>query len=190
MPILPREIDLFPSDLLDRTDVGTEPDRRWWAVYTRSRREKDLMRRLKTMDLAFYGPTVAKSQRSPSGRVRTSFMPVFANYVFVYGDAGARHRTLETNCVSSCIEVADGDFTRAEPRPRGHEGSYFGDHFAEGSWEWGCHARRVWRSTANRPATERAGTWQAVSALHHGARSSRIAAIRAIRSPISGAPKS
>jgi transcription antitermination factor NusG len=109
VPILPREIDLYPSDLLDRADIESESERRWWAVYTRSRREKDLMRRLKSMELAFYGPTVEKSQRSPAGRVRTSFVPVFANYVFLYGDAGARHRTLETNCVSSCIEVADGE---------------------------------------------------------------------------------
>jgi transcription antitermination factor NusG len=114
VPILTREIDLFPSDLLDRDEVGAEPDRRWWAVYTRSRREKDLMRRLKAMELAFYGPTVEKSHRSPSGRARTSFVPVFANYVFLYGDAGARHRTLETNCVSSCIEVADGETLRRE----------------------------------------------------------------------------
>jgi transcription antitermination factor NusG len=116
MPILARETDLYPPDLLDRDELGREPDRRWWAVYTRSRREKDLMRRLKAMQLAFYGPTVAKSQRSPSGRVRTSFVPLFTNYVFVYGDAAARYHTLETSCVSSCIEVIDGQTLSRELR--------------------------------------------------------------------------
>lgn len=116
MPLLAKETDLYPPDLLDRDDLGQDSVTRWWAVYTRSRREKDLMRRLEAIELAFYGPTVEKAQRSPSGRVRTSFVPLFANYVFLYGDADDRYRALETNCVSSCIQVADGEALSRELR--------------------------------------------------------------------------
>jgi len=48
MPTLAAEIDLYPSDLLDREDWGENAEgRHWWALYTRSRREKELMRRLR-----------------------------------------------------------------------------------------------------------------------------------------------
>ena len=116
MPILAKETDIYPADLLEHDQIGREADRQWFAIYTRSRREKDLMRRLKTMGVSFYGPTVKKPQRSPSGRIRTSFMPLFPNYVFVYGDSDSRYQALETNCVSSCVPVVDGEALSGELR--------------------------------------------------------------------------
>lgn len=108
MPILTRETDLYPHDLFERPDLNNQPDRHWWALYTRSRREKDLMRRLVALDVPFYGPIVAQRTRSPSGRVRTSHVPLFAGYVFIYGDESQRYAALTTNCVSRDIIVADG----------------------------------------------------------------------------------
>lgn len=108
MPILEREHDIHPPDLLDRAAAGDDSDEKWWALYTLSRREKQLMRRLRDMDIAYYGPIVEQRKRSPSGRVRTSYVPLFSNYVFLYGDASSRYRALTTNCVSRDIEVVDG----------------------------------------------------------------------------------
>lgn len=108
MPILERETDLYPEDLFEREELGEERDQRWWVFYTRSRREKEMMRKLLAMDVPFYGPMVPQPRRSPSGRTRTAYLPLFANYVFVYGDSSDRHAALTTNCVSRSIEVADG----------------------------------------------------------------------------------
>jgi transcriptional antiterminator RfaH len=120
MPILTRETDLYPPDLLERDDLEQDTEDRWWAIYTRSRREKDLMRQLHKLGLAFYGPTVKRTHRSPSGRLRTTYLPLFTNYVFLRGDAEARYRAFETNCVSSCIPVVDGGELTRELRSLRH----------------------------------------------------------------------
>lgn len=109
MPLLAKEIDLFPADLLDVAEATIQDsDARWWALYTISRREKQLMRKLVTLDISFYGPVVERRYRSPNGRVRTSYEPLFSNYVFVYGDPSQRYAAMTTNCVSQCYDVKDG----------------------------------------------------------------------------------
>ena len=110
MPILPREQDVFPADLLSGMDEWQFDNCRhsnWWVLYTLSRREKELMRRLKTLDIPFYGPLIPKKTRSPNGRVRTSFVPLFPGYVFIHGQEEQRHIALTTNCVSRSITVDD-----------------------------------------------------------------------------------
>src|SRR5687768_9707026 len=109
MPILSKEVDLFPSDLLDRLEIQTIGlTTNWYALYTVSRREKQLMRKLLQLNIAFYGPVIERRYRSPNGRVRTSYQPLFSNYVFVHGDCGQRYASLTTNCVSRCYEVPNG----------------------------------------------------------------------------------
>jgi len=108
MPILTQETELFPPDLLDREDLLSEEDLSWWAVYTISRREKELMRRLEPMNVSFYCPMIEKKYRSPAGRARTSYVPMFSNYVFVFGDEETRYKIWTTNCVSQCVVVPDG----------------------------------------------------------------------------------
>ncbi len=105
MPILSQEPDLFPPDLLTRPELGAE--RQWWAVYTRSRQEKELMRRLYALEIPFYSPIVESRSRSPAGRIRTSYLPLFSNYVFLLGTEDERLEALKTNTVSSMIEVTD-----------------------------------------------------------------------------------
>jgi transcriptional antiterminator RfaH len=106
MPILAKEPDIFPEHLLDdpASNGATEP---WWALYTMPRREKDLMRRLKTMGLGFYAPIIEARKRSPQGRIRKSYLPLFAGYVFMHGGEEARVRALTTNCISRCLTVPD-----------------------------------------------------------------------------------
>ena len=106
MPLLKQEPDIYPDDLLDRGMAG-ELDSSWWAMYTLSRREKLLMRSLHAQRIPFYGPTIERRNRSPAGRVRLSYQPLFSNYVFVCGNAEQRLAALQTNCVSKCTQVVD-----------------------------------------------------------------------------------
>src|SRR5262245_8177416 len=90
MPPLSREPNLFPAELFQPEYLGLHTDWKWTALYTHSRREKELMRRLYGMGISFYCPVVAQRRRAPSGRVRVSHIPLFSNYVFLYGDEMAR----------------------------------------------------------------------------------------------------
>jgi transcription antitermination factor NusG len=115
MPILAQETSLYPQDLLSRAEAeltaraaSADEAPCWWAMYTRSRQEKQLMRKLLTLETAFCCPTIERRYRSPSGRVRRVYEPLFSNYVFVYGDAATRYAALTTNCVSQCRQVGDG----------------------------------------------------------------------------------
>src|SRR3972149_3559745 len=107
MPILLPEPDIFPEGLLGDEPPAADPARQWWALYTLPRREKELMRRLRTMEIPHYGPLVKRRFRSPNGRARTSYVPLFAGYVFLCGDEVARYQSLTTNCVSRCLVVDD-----------------------------------------------------------------------------------
>src|SRR5690554_3315743 len=103
MPILKPEPDCFPENLLDQL----EDEVPWWACYTRWRQEKQLMRALRQSGVSHYAPIISRRYRSPAGRVRESFIPLFANYVFVYGDEMARYQAVCSGCVSSTIAVTD-----------------------------------------------------------------------------------
>ncbi len=104
MPILPAQPDVFPPTLLDDAAAGPT----WWALYTLARREKELMRRLRALEVPFYAPLVKQRSRSPAGRTRESYLPLFPSYVFVCGDELARQAALTTNCVSRWLPVPDG----------------------------------------------------------------------------------
>ncbi len=104
MPLLDREPDIFPDNLLTSEDALKQP---WWAIYTLARQEKKLMRDLIQQKIAFYAPVIERRYRSPNGRLRKSFEPLFANYVFVCGDEDARYRTVSTGCVSRCMSVPE-----------------------------------------------------------------------------------
>lgn len=105
MPILKHEPDIFPENLLDDPAFADEQGLKWWAIYTISRREKDLMRKLRAMGIAHYSPIALQRKRSPSGRVRQSFIPLFSNYVFLCGTDEHRYQARTTNCVSKDLIV-------------------------------------------------------------------------------------
>jgi len=113
MPILPRQRDIFPDSLLDGS-AGDEcgcpvaDDRgRWVAFYTLSRREKDLMRKLEAAEVPFYAPLVKRRLRSPGGRARLTYMPLFPGYVFALVDDDQRRTALATNTVARWLPVPD-----------------------------------------------------------------------------------
>jgi transcription antitermination factor NusG len=107
MPIARQETELFPLDLFERVEQRAPNDGRWWALYSLSRHEKQLMRRLLAHEIQFYCPIVARRFRSPAGRIRVSYLPLFNNYVFMFGDDDQRRAALATQCVSRVIEAPD-----------------------------------------------------------------------------------
>ena len=116
MPILEREDDIYPENLLTDESLLADSDRSWWCIYTLSRREKDLMRRLATFEIPYFGPVIPKRFRSPNGRLRTSFIPLFPNYVFMFGNEQDRYQAMTTNCVSKCNPVEDHERLVADLR--------------------------------------------------------------------------
>ncbi len=109
MPILKREDDIWPADLLGEHSPWLEREGlQWWCIYTLSRREKDLIRKLASWEIPHYAPMIPKRYRSPAGRLRTSFVPLFPNYVFMLADNEMRHRSMTSNCISRYTEVTDG----------------------------------------------------------------------------------
>ena len=107
MPILAQEPDLYPASLFSDGELNQPSSRRAWALYCLSNKEKPLMRHLRALEIPHYGPQVAKRYRSPAGRVRTSYVPLFAGYVFLFGDEAQRYRAKCTGYVSRCIEAWD-----------------------------------------------------------------------------------
>ena len=107
MPILKKESDQYPDNLFDDEALLARTDLDWHCLYTISRREKDLMRRLHVKQIAFYAPVITKRYRSPNGRLRTSYIPLLPNYVFMLGSEGDRYEAMTTNCISRHQIVED-----------------------------------------------------------------------------------
>ena len=106
MPILAKEPDLFPDSLLDDATADVQ-DESWFAMYTLARHEKELMRKLRPLNIAHYGPLVQHRTRSPQGRIRTSYVPLFSGYVFVRSTEVGRHDAVSTGCISRCLPVKE-----------------------------------------------------------------------------------
>ena len=107
MPILAKEPDMFPESLLEQPAGG--PDDAWFAMYTLARQEKELMRKLRPLKIAHYGPMVSQRKRSPAGRIRTSYVPLFTGYVFIRCDEVGRHDAVSTGCISRCLPVTESE---------------------------------------------------------------------------------
>lgn len=65
------------------------------------------MRRLRQLQISHYGPLIERRHPTPTGRVRTAYVPLFPSYVFMQGDEDTRYKAMTTNCVSRCLPVVD-----------------------------------------------------------------------------------
>jgi hypothetical protein len=113
MPILPRQPDIFPAWLLDEragavdAEDGGTPRSGWVAFYTLSRREKDLMRKLHAARIPYYAPLIRRRLRSPGGRTRVSYVPIFPGYAFALIDEDQRRVALATNTIARWLPIPD-----------------------------------------------------------------------------------
>lgn len=121
MPLIGPERSSFPDNVLSEEiqAAGREAGKHWRVLYTRSRMEKELMRRLTAKSTPFYAPIMANHYRSPAGRQRTSYLPLFSNYVFLFGSETDRYDALTSGCVSRALDVSAeegflGDLRRIE----------------------------------------------------------------------------
>jgi transcription antitermination factor NusG len=110
MPILGEQVSLFPEWLLeDDAEVGL--DRAWWVLYTKSRQEKAVARNLLEQEIPFYLPLV-KKRSLWRGRKMVSYVPVFANYVFLCANQMELAKAWATNRVVRALAVSDGQRLR------------------------------------------------------------------------------
>jgi transcription antitermination factor NusG len=105
MPLLAPEPRAFP-DTLFSDPAGLADGGHWWVLYTRARMEKALARNLRARQIPFYLPLYEQAHTS-GGRTRAAYLPLFAGYVFLYGDDSARLTALETNLLCATIPVPD-----------------------------------------------------------------------------------
>lgn len=80
---------------------------KWFAIYTKPRFEKKLMRQLYEAQIPFYGPMISRRFRSPSGKLRLSIEPLFPNYVFIHGTEMQRYTAVCTGSVSRWMPVTN-----------------------------------------------------------------------------------
>jgi len=108
MPLLEKEPEIVPESIFDLGD-------RWRVAHVRSRQEKLLTRHLLKHGIAFYLPQMEKTTVR-GGRRFTSYLPLFAGYVFFRCDAAARQTALRTNVVARLIEVEEQALLNEELR--------------------------------------------------------------------------
>ena len=121
MPILEKETCVHPEYLLveppylygEPSNGDQTSERRWWAVYTKSRQEKSLARHLISHDIPFYLPLIPKDSIIRARRVR-SHIPLFGGYVFLFGNEEERVSALTTNRISRILPVLDQDRLRQD----------------------------------------------------------------------------
>jgi transcriptional antiterminator RfaH len=107
MPILQSEARVFPDDLLispkDQTlFAGSE----WRVLHTKPRQEKSLARELLIREIPFFLPTVRRT-RPHDGRLRTSELPLFDSYVFLFGNYDQYVSALATQRIVRSLRVPD-----------------------------------------------------------------------------------
>jgi len=113
MPILPREPDIFPDDVLESEESADSP---WWLLYTKSRQEKRIMRLLRLAEVGFYAPMIPQRYRSPAGRLRESYVPLFAAYIFLRGGDEERYHAICTGGITKASPIHEVDQLLADLR--------------------------------------------------------------------------
>lgn len=113
-PVLGGEPTLYPMDLLE-AEEDEQTERKWWVVYTKSRQEKALARSLLGYEIPFYLPLIEKTTAYRRSKL-TSRLPLFSNYLFMYGSPEERVVGLTTNRISRTIEVPEPEGLRNDLR--------------------------------------------------------------------------
>jgi transcriptional antiterminator RfaH len=106
MPLLAPEPYLFPNEILDSSTAPVDSTERWIVLHSRPRAEKALARQLLARQVPFFLPLFHKRWRA-SGRLQSSYLPLFPGYVFLRGDDAARVEALTTNLVVNVLPVGD-----------------------------------------------------------------------------------
>jgi len=93
--------DLFRQDMSSPAEI-----QQWWVLQTRSRAEKSLARQLSRQNISFFLPLFERRRRVLRRLVCTQ-IPLFPGYLFLCGTEEERRKSLESNLVARCLDVAD-----------------------------------------------------------------------------------
>lgn len=104
MPILSKEVYVWPEALLSENEPLGDRDDCWWVLHTRPRTEKVIARRLLSDRVPFFLPLYERRHRYRNGSV-VSYLPLFPGYVFLRGTNETRLRGLDTSLVARCLNV-------------------------------------------------------------------------------------
>ena len=111
------DINLYPESLLDATDeieiLEAAAESSWRVVYTKSRQEKAFARDLLGLQIPFYLPLIKKTTQYGKRSV-SSLLPIFTNYVFMFGTEEQRIASLKTNRISRMLPVPDSHTLRRD----------------------------------------------------------------------------
>jgi transcription antitermination factor NusG len=105
MPILEAEVNIYPTNLLHDA-LRDDEQRSWWALMTKSRQEKSVARHLLSREVPFYLPLIWKDNLIRGRKVR-SHIPLFSNYIFLYGTPDDRVTALQSNRLTETLHVVD-----------------------------------------------------------------------------------
>lgn len=104
-----------PYLLSDECLLGSEQDQfanhAWWVMHTKPRTEKALARRMHELQRHYFLPIQEKRTLSRS-RMKSSYIPLFPSYLFVFGTPEDRLQAIKTNMVVQCITVTEQDQLR------------------------------------------------------------------------------
>lgn len=106
MPVLAREIFVYPEALFEEPEAQKPVSGTWWVLHTKPRAEKALARRLLRWNIAFFLPLFEKCRRI-GATIRSVHLPLFPGYLFLCGDTDARITAFETDLVAQSLHVPD-----------------------------------------------------------------------------------
>ena len=112
MPVLSKEISLFPETLLD-SPPASDLARCWWAIHSKPRQEKSIAREFLRDKVPFFLPQVTRQLIYGRRRIQ-SLSPLFSGYLFLFGTEEERARTLTSNRVLQLLPVMDQDELRRD----------------------------------------------------------------------------
>lgn len=107
MPILPAEPDMYPTTLWADGGPAPDPDRQWWCLHVKPRRDKAIARILRKRQRVYYLPQMEQVSWTPGGRKIRSILPLFGGYVFLHGDVYDRAEALHSGHIANVLEVSD-----------------------------------------------------------------------------------
>ena len=97
---------MYPNDLLREVPISIDTGRHWFALHTKPRQEKAMVRELIKMAVPCYLPLYQNSRLVKSIKV-DSYIPLFPSYLFLYGDGDERLSALKTNRIVNILPVED-----------------------------------------------------------------------------------
>ena len=97
-----REMDATQKEHIVVRKEGNELTPKWYAVYTRPRFEKQVLKGLQDQDIEAYLPLI-KTMRQWSDRKKMVEIPLFSSYVFEHIDRKSYDKVLQTHGVVKYI---------------------------------------------------------------------------------------